>query len=97
MADGLITRKDLLRQIDKVSLNDWIRAARELGFIVTQPSGGSSHYAIRRPGFDTSDFRGYITNVYEHLHKQDKPKVFRKLRMEGIEEDAIWKALRLLK
>lgn len=40
---------------------------------------------------------GYIIVVYEHIHKQDKPKVFRKFRQEGVEEDTLWKLLGLLK
>ena len=93
MADEWIKRKDLLRQIDKVSLEDWLKAAQTVGLVVTQPTKGSSHYAIRRPGFEPEDFNGFITVVYEHMHKQDKPKVFRQLRQVGIEEDDLWLAL----
>ena len=97
MADELIKRKDLLRQIDKVSCDDWIRAAKECGFLVTQRKGGSSHYRIGIRGFPSEDFKGYIMVIYEHIHKQDKPKVFKKFMREGIEEDRLWKLLGLLK
>ena len=93
MADELIKRKNLLREIDRVKLDDWIRAAKELGLVVTQPSGGSSHYAIRRAGFPPEDFRGFITNVYENLHRQDKPTIFKRLLRAGIAEDDLWRAL----
>jgi len=97
MTDELIIRRDLLRQIDRVTCDDWIRAAKACGFLVTQRKGGSSHYRIGRSGFQPEDFKGYIIVVYEHIHKQDKPKVFRKFRQEGIEEDRLWELLGLLK
>lgn len=96
MADELITRKDLLRQIDRISCEDWIRVAQEYGFVVTQRKGGSSHFRIGRAGFQPEDFKGYVMVVYEHMHKQDKPKVLKKFIREGIPEDKIWKLLGML-
>ena len=96
MSDELIKRKDLLRRIDRVTCDDWIRVATECGFLVTQRTGGSSHYRIGRSGFLPDDFKGYVMVVYKNLHKQDKSKVFKKFRREGIEEDRVWRLLGLL-
>lgn len=96
MADEIIKRKDLIRQIDKIELDDWICAAQKLGFAVTQPTKGSSHYAIRKAGYAPEDIRGLVSTIYRDLHKQDKPKVFKKLVLAGVAEDDIWKALGML-
>ncbi len=98
MAEDNIKRKDLLKGLDKLKLNDFKKAAERLGFDVTQPSGGSSHYAVRKPDFEKSDVRGRITIIYKKMHKQNKPEfIKRMILVGGVEEDDVWEALGLLK
>ena len=95
MADELIVRKNLVQRINKVTRDDFIKAARESGFVVTKNVTGS-HCAIRRPNFPAEDFRSFIYTIYEDMSKQTKLKVFKALRREGVEEDDLWRSLGLL-
>ncbi|HEY4516681.1 MAG TPA: hypothetical protein VJG64_01940 [Candidatus Paceibacterota bacterium] len=96
MADELIKRKGLIQQIDKASRDDFIKAVQKVGFLVTNLSSGS-HYAVRRPGFDPADFKGFVTTVYADMSKQMKMKIFKNLVRAGINEDELWRGLGLLK
>jgi hypothetical protein len=99
MAEELVVRKDLLRRLVNVTADDWIKAAKKLGFSITQPKGGSSHYASRNSKYPIEDFKkNFITNIYKGMNKRKdvNPKVFKSLRRHGVEEDAIWKALELI-
>ena len=94
MADELIVRKDLIQRINKVTRDDFIKAAQESGFVVTKNATGS-HCAIRRPAIPVEDFRSFIYTVYEDMSKQTKVKVFKALRREGVDEDELWRHLGL--
>ncbi len=99
MVEELIARKDLLRRLINVTSDDWIKAAKKLGFSITQPRGGSSHYAIRDSKYPIENFKeNFITNIYEGMNKRKdvNSKVFKSLRRHGVEEDAIWEALGLI-
>ncbi len=97
MAEDRIKRKELwsgLRNIKKKKI--WIDAAQKLGLSTTCPSGGSSHIALRLPGFDRADIKGHIANVYDPIRKDVSEIIFKKLLDQGYEEDDIWKALGML-
>ncbi|OHA73668.1 MAG: hypothetical protein A2940_01785 [Candidatus Wildermuthbacteria bacterium RIFCSPLOWO2_01_FULL_48_29] len=97
MAEDRIERKALWQQLGNIKKKeDWIRAAGKLGLQVTQPKGGSSHYALRFPGYEKSDMKGFISNVYDPLRKDISEAVFKKLLDNGYSEDDIWKALKML-
>ena len=97
MASEVIQRKNLLRSVTNLKLKHFLKAAKQLGFLVTQPKGGSSHFAIRKEGFDQHDIRGVVAVVYEHILSVDKPKVVKDLIVKGErKEDDVWKALGLL-
>ncbi len=80
--------------MNKVGVNDWIKAVQKHGFIVT--TNGGSHRAIRKPDIPNSDIRGLIQTVYDGMSKQVKIKVFKALVKAGMEEDFLWKELNLL-
>jgi hypothetical protein len=85
MAEERIERKDL-----------WIKAAEALGLQITQPKGGSSHYALRLPGYEKWDMKGFISNVYDPVRKDISEAIFKDLLDKGYNEDHIWKALGML-
>ena len=92
-----IVRKDLWQQLNNIKKSKvWIMAAQELGLNVTQPKGGSSHYALRFPGYENWDIRGLICNVYDPVRKDISEAIFKKLIEKGYKEDDIWKALKML-
>lgn len=96
MAEERIDRKDLWQQLSQIEVNDWIKAAQKLGLNVTQPKGGSSHYAIRKPDYDKSNIKGLICTVYKGMRKDTNEIAFKKFIEAGFDEDKIWKALDML-
>lgn len=98
MADSRIKRKELWPLLKNIKKRDvWIRAAKKLGLKVTQPSGGSSHYAIRLTKYENHDIKGLISVVYNPVRKDISEKIFKKLLDFGYSEDSIWKALKIIK
>lgn len=98
MAEERIQRKDLWNQLLKIKKKEvWIKAAEKLGLQVTQPKGGSSHYALRLPGYEIHDIKGHITNVYDPIRKDISEAVFKRLLDKGYKENDIWEALGFLK
>jgi len=98
MAEERIQRKELWVKLANLKKGlQWIRAAETLGLSVTQPNGGSSHFALRLPGYEKTDVRGCVTNVFPSVRKDVNEKVFKSLLDAGFEEDEIWKALGMLK
>lgn len=98
MAEERIARKDLWQQLVNIKNKKvWIRAAGELGLKVTQSKGGTSHYAIRLPGYEDWNIKGLISNVYDPVRKDVSEIIFKKLLDKGYGEDDIWRALRMLK
>jgi len=94
MAEERVQRKDLWKRLGAIKKKKvWIKAAQSLGLEVTQPKGGGSHNAIRLPGFERSDMKGFICNVYNPVRRDMSESVFKKLLDNGLEEDAIWTAL----
>ncbi len=96
MAEDKIKRKDLWKQISSIDKEDWIKAAKNLKLNITQPKGGSSHYAIRLPGYEKWDMKGLICVVYDPIRKDTNEIVFKKFLNKGYKEDDIWKALKML-
>ncbi len=98
MAEDRITRKNLWQQLPNVRKRSlWIAAMQELGLEVTQPKGGTSHYAIRLKGYEKTDIKGLVSVIHgDPLRKDVCEKIFKKLLDKGFEEDKIWKALRML-
>lgn len=97
MAEKRIIRKNLWQQLGNIKRREsWINAAECLGLLVTQPPGGSSHYAIRRPNIPRENIKGHIVNVYEPLRKDVNEKIFKALLSAGLKEEDIWKCLRML-
>lgn len=97
MAEERIERKDLWKKLSKIKEKKvWIKAAERLGLQVTQPKGGSSHYAIRLPGYEKWDMRGFISNVYDPMRKDISEAIFKDLLDKGYNENDIWKALGML-
>ena len=98
MAEDRIRRKDLWQQLGNIKKKEiWIRAAQELDLKVTQPKGGSSHYAIRFPNYENWDIKGLISSVYNPVRKDISEAIFKKLLDNEYKEDSIWKALKMLK
>ncbi|MBX2866601.1 hypothetical protein KTR10_01410 [Candidatus Kaiserbacteria bacterium] len=97
MADEVITRRDLVVRLTNVKWKRFVKAAEKLGFEITQPKGGSSHFAIRKKGFDQSNINGLVITVYKGLLNCDKPKVIKALITKGgCDEDDVWEALGML-
>ncbi|GEM_PF-1037458 len=96
-SESPIKRKELWNSLGNVKKNDWLKAGEELGLVLTIPTGGTSHVAIRKQSFSVEDIRGLVATVYEGMSKQVNGKVFREFIKAGFEEDEIWKALRKLK
>lgn len=97
MAEDRIQHKDLWQQLGNIKKKEvWIKAAQELGLNVTQPKGGSSHYALRLPGYENWDIRGLICVVYDPMRKDISEAVFKTLLDNGYNEDDIWRALKML-
>ena len=98
MVEDRINHKDLWQQLGCIEKKIvWIEAAKKLGLNVTQPKGGSSHYAIRLPNYENWDIKGLIAIVYDPMRKDVNEIVFKKLLAKGCNEDDIWKALGILK
>ncbi|MDD2274366.1 MAG: hypothetical protein PHI91_01415 [Candidatus Pacebacteria bacterium] len=98
MADSRIKRNDLWPKLKNIKKREvWIKAAERLGLNVTQPKGGSSHYAIRLPKYNNHDIKGLISNVYNPVRKDISESIFKKLLDANYEEDEIWIALKFLK
>ena len=97
MSDDRIRHKDLWNSIGNLQGCDpWIKLAKALGLSVTQPSGGSSHYAIRLPDFAPEDVKGLVTTVYDHMWRDVHKKVFKSFLDRGFSEEDIWKGLGML-
>lgn len=100
MVEHRVQRKELWGQLSNIKKNGiWLKAARRLGLQVTQPKGGSSHYALRLPGHETYDIKDLVATVHSHgtMRKDVNEKIFKCLLDAGFEEDEIWKALGVLK
>lgn len=97
MAEDRIKRRDLWSRLGSIKKKEvWMKAVKRLGLKVTQPKGGSSHYAIRRPHYENWDVKGLVSNVYDPMRKDISEAVFKKLLDIGYHEDDIWKALGML-
>ena len=98
MAENKIIRKELWAKLPSIKRKGvWIKVAEKLELKVTQPRGGSSHYAIRLQGFENWDIKGLVSNVYDPVRKDISENIFKALRHRGFKEDEIWKALKFLK
>lgn len=100
MSEDRIVRKDLWSQLSKVrKVEEWLRVAKRLDLEVTQPKGGSSHYAIRLKGHEKGDIRGLVSTVFAHgsMRKDVNEKVFKAFLDKGFKEDDVWRALKMLK
>lgn len=100
MSEDRVQRKDLWARLGNIKRKEqWFKVAEELGFEVTQKSGGSSHYPIRIPGTAVTDVSGVVVTVYEHgeLRKDVNQKIFKAFLRVNVLEDDIWKALGMLK
>ncbi len=80
-----ITRKNLWDSLGNVKKADWLKAGEALGLVLTAPTGGTSHVAIRRPDVAVEDIRGLVVTVYEGMSKQVNGIVFRELLKKGFE------------
>ncbi len=76
-----------------IKKQDWLKAGEKLDLVLTVPTGGTSHVAIRKPDIAVEDLRGLVVTVYEGMSKQVNGIVFREFLKHGFEEDEIWKAL----
>lgn len=92
-----IKRKSLWDSLGNLKKKDWLKAGEALGLVLTAPSGGTSHVAIRKPGVPTEDIRGLVATVYEGMSRQVNGIVFREFLKAGFGEDQVWKALGKLK
>ena len=92
-----IQRKDLWDSLGNIRKNDWLKAGETLGLILTAPTGGTSHVAIRKSGVPLEDIRGLVVTVYEGMSKQVNGIVFREFLKAGFDEDRLWRALKKLK
>lgn len=99
MAEEDIQRRDLWAMLPSIKKGKvWSKAVEELGLLVTQPKGGSSHYAVRLPGYELTDMKGFVTNIYQGMRKDHNEKVFKAILKKGdFKEDQIWRALGMLK
>ena len=97
MAEDRVKRKDLWQGLGSIKKKKiWIKAAEKLGLRVTQPKGGSSHYALRLPGYENWDIKGHVSNIYDPMRRDVNEAVFKDLLDKGYNEDDIWKALGML-
>jgi hypothetical protein len=100
MAEDRIRRKNLWQQLHNVNdRKTWIKAVQKLGLNITQPSGGTSHqYAVRLKGYENTDIKGHLFNIYEDRIRKDVCRINFKILLEkgGFKEDDIWKALGML-
>ncbi len=97
MAEERIKRKDLWQKLQNLSAKDWLKASERLNLIVTTPTKGSSHVAIRLPGYENTDVRGLVCTLYSGMRKDVHQIVFKCMLDKKFEEDVIWRALGMLK
>lgn len=98
MVEERIKHKELWESLSNIKKKEiWIDAAKRLKLNITQPKGGSSHYAIRLPGYENYDVRGLISNVYDPVRKDISESIFKRLLDKGFTEDDIWRALKIIK
>ena len=99
MSEDRITRKNLWQQLhNNNKRSDWIKAMQELGLKITQPSGGTSHsHAVRLVGYEDTDIKGHLFNLYQETMRKDVCRInFKILLKNGFTEDQIFKALGML-
>ena len=98
MSNDLVKRKELWSRLNNVKQADWIKAGNCLGLDVIESKKGTSHtHVVRDPNNkDLDDVRGVIAVLQTHLYKQANREIFKDFLGFGIEEDDIWKCLRML-
>lgn len=98
MSENRIIRKDLWKNLaDAKKRKVWFAAVEELGLVITQPNGGSSHYAVRLKGYENTNVKGLVCVIYGDPVRKDVAEIiFKELLDKGFKEDEIWKALRML-
>lgn len=81
-----IQRKSLFSSLGNVKWGKWPKAIDKLnGVYCTQRTTGTSHiYAVRREGYEPSDTKGYLFNIYPKMSKQINQEHFKYLLDEGI-------------
>ena len=97
MPEARIKRKKLWQSLDQIKRQvEWIRAAERLGLLVNGSGGKGSHWAIRMGKYSIDDVRGLVATVPTTLYKQLNQKIFKRLLQIGLNEDDIWRALKML-
>jgi len=97
MAEDRVNHKEFWQKLCNIKKKEvWFKAVKKLGLNITQPKGGSSHYAIRLPHYENWDMKGFICNIYDPVRKDISEAIFKKLLKYGYKEDDIWKALGML-
>ena len=98
MTEDRVKRKDLWKQLCNIKRQKvWLNAAEKLGFIIDTSTGGTSHTNIRDKRYPITDVRSLVVTVQSNLYKVVNEKYFKRFLDFGIEEDAIWRALGMLK
>lgn len=98
MSEGRVKRKNLWQGMNDVTQRDWIMAAEKLNLRVVYSTSGTSHFVtVRDPKNPNNDDIGsLITTITPNCYKQANRGIFKQLRDFGVEEDDIWRALRML-
>ena len=98
MAEDRIKRKELWKKLGNIKRQrEWLDAAEKLGFLIASSSGGTSHTTIRDRKYPVTDTRGLVATVQSNLYDVVNKKYFKRFLDYGIEEDAIWRSLGMLK
>ena len=98
MPENKIKHKELWQRMGNIKQRDWIKAGGRLGLHVSIKGGRGSHIVIKDPKCSNPvGIRGLITTVQKDLRKQHNQTIFKQFLDYGIEEDRIWRALKMLK
>lgn len=92
-----IVRKDLYQGLGNIKrVEQWLKAGETLGLRICR---GSKHPStIRDPNLPDDEGRAsLIATIPNNLHRNMNQIIFKEFLKFGIQEDALWKALDVLK
>ena len=97
MAEERVKQKELWQGLGKIKKQrDWLLAAERLGLKVDGGGGKGSHWAIRNGKYPNDNPKSLVATIQTNLFRQANQTIFKNLLDEGIAEDDIWRALKML-
>lgn len=95
---SLISNKGLWQSLGKIKQKHWAKAGEILKLWVDYKGGKGSHITLRDPAYfpDSSDVKCLIATIQKDLYKEANQSIFKHLLDFKIQENDIWRALKML-